>query len=149
MRNNSIRGLLLGIVLSVALCQHSLLDGLSGVVPILKTRQELADKIKAVNKERLLFIAFIGKSDHLNKSDLAFFMSIHQALYQKDLMADFIAYSGAISDAMANQYSLHSFALPKVIVALSPGNYRSYDGGRKPIHVVRWIERLRRTSTDL
>lgn len=136
------------VILGTSL-QSSLIDGISGVVTIVNSRNDLAERIKTIQDGRLLMIAFTGKTDHLNKSDITFFMAIHQALYDKTLQTDFLVYSGPISDAMANQYSLHSFALPKVVVSQGPGKHRTYDGGRKPVHITRWLQRLKRTETDL
>lgn len=127
----------------------SLLDGISGVVSMVQTRGDLADKIRNVEKGRLLLIAFTGKTSHLNKGDIAFFMAIHEALFDKELAADFLVYTGPISDAMASQYSLHSFALPKVMVCQGPGKYHEYTGGKQAIHISRWLKRFRRTETDL
>ena len=136
-------------VLLACAVKTSLLEGISGVVIVIDNRSDLADRIKNLEKGRLLFIAFTGKVDHLIKSDIALFMAIHEALFDKNLAADFFVYSGPISDAMENQYSLHTFALPKVIVSQGPGKHLDDDGGKPAVHVDRWIKRFRRTETDL
>ena len=136
-------------ILASVVTASSTLDGISGLVTVIKKRQELAERVKNVERGKVLLIAFTGNPDFLNKADLAHFTAIHEALYDKSLEADFIIYAGPISDAMANQYALHSFALPKVVACRGSEQVHVYDGGRQAVHVQRWLHRLKRVETDL